>query len=55
VPKVATVPTMTMETPDAMIAYSMALVPLSSRKNRQSKPPAADFENSNIASPPKAL
>src|SRR5689334_21136514 len=51
VPSVAPVPTMTMETPDAMIAYSIALVPRSSRRKRPMRPPAFALPNSNIASP----
>ena len=34
VPKVATVPAMTMEMPDAMIAYPIALVPRSAGSGR---------------------
>jgi hypothetical protein len=46
-----TAPTMTMETPEAMSAYSMAVLPLSLRRKRPSKPASADFACFNIVSP----
>jgi hypothetical protein len=48
-PKATTVPAITIETPDAIIAYSIAVAPPSSRTKRRKDMQIADIEDLNMA------